>query len=418
MKNVIISCVLGGAIEWYSFAIYGFFSTIIGKHFFPSANEMQVAIATLGAFAVGLLSRPIGAIFFGYVGDRWGQKKAFSLSIYMMAIPTCLIGFLPSYSEIGSLATIILMLLRIVQGLALGGGFTGTMVFLYEQSPKEEKGRFTAWSSFCLVAGFLLCAIVSSFMSFIFSEEVLLSWAWRLPFIVGILGISVAGIVNKKLQESKKAISDVQDTPDPKKSGLMKELLGENYVNLFSIILADVLTGCGFFLIAIFFTTYFETVLHIKHETASIIQMINMAIFGFAVLFFGKLADKIGSIKQMKITCVILALIAYPTFVFGSSGSIINAALCQLSIIIIFSAYNGVIPTLLCQIFPARVRLLGVSVSHNIAMAAFGAYTPSVATILIHKTGDPAIPGIILIFASVVTFVGLYLCQKKLYNQF
>lgn len=417
MKNVIVSCVLGGAIEWYSFAIYGFLTTIIGKKFFPSATEIQVAIATLGAFAVGLLSRPIGAVFFGYVGDKFGQKKAFSLSIYMMAIPTFLIGCLPTYEQIGTFATILLMLLRVIQGLALGGGFTGTMVFLYEKSPKNEKGKYTAWSSFCLVAGFLLCAIVSTIVSLLFSKETLSDYAWRFPFMLGISGIFVADIVNKKLQESKKAVTSVQDTPDPKKSSLMKELFGVNCKNLFLAILSDILTGCGFFLIAIFFTTYFETILHLSHETSSIIQMINLAIFGITILYFGRLSDRIGYIKQMKIGCIIMAIFAYPIFMFGSTGGIANAALCQLGIILIFSTYNGVIANLLCELFPTRVRLLGVSVAHNLAMAAFGAYTPSVATILIQKTGDLAIPGVILIFAALATFIGLYLSQKKIYNQ-
>lgn len=417
MKNVIVSCVLGGAIEWYSFAIYGFLSTILGKKFFPSATEIQVAIATLGAFAVGLLSRPLGAVFFGYVGDKFGQKKAFSLSIYMMAIPTFLIGCLPTYEQIGTSATVLLMLLRVAQGLALGGGFTGTMVFLYEKAPKNEKGRYTAWSSFCLVAGFLLCAIVSTVASLLFSEDTLSDYAWRFPFMLGIFGIFVADIVNKKLQESKKAVTIVQDTTSLTKNSLIKELLMANYRNLFYAIMSDILTGCGFFLIAIFFTTYFETILHLSHETSSIIQMINLAVFGVAILYFGKLSDKIGYIKQMKIGCIIMAILAYPIFMFGSVGGVANAALCQLGIILAFSTYNGVIAKLLCELFSTRIRLLGVSVSHNLSMAAFGAYTPSVATILIQKTGDFAIPGVILIFASLATFIGLYLSQKKIYNR-
>ncbi len=414
MMSVIIACVLGGSVEWYSFAIYGFLTSVIGKHFFPSGDSLQTAIATLGAFAIGLLSRPLGAVFFSYIGEKYSQKISFSLSIYMMAISTCLIGCLPTYASAGYFATVLLMLLRVIQGVSLGGGFTGTMVFLYEHSPKNEKCKFTAWSSFCLVAGFLLCAAVSSIMSIFFTDAELFSYAWRLPFLIGVFGIGVANIVNKRLQSSKKDVEDVQDTPNVKKSGLLKELVLKNYKSLFFVILADVFTGCGFFLIAIFFTTYLETVLGISHDISSAVQLINLSVFSVLVVLFGKLADRIGYVKQMQISCFLTFVLAYPIFVLGSSGGVFNAALCQFFVICLFSIYNSVIPVLLCEVFPNRVRLIGVSVAHNLAMALFGAYTPTVSTILIKTTGDLASPAFVLMFAAITTSIGIWLSKKQI----
>ncbi|MDR1561144.1 MAG: MFS transporter [Holosporaceae bacterium] len=408
MKKVIISCVAGSALEWYDFAVYGFFATIIGKLFFPSGDQFQQLIASFGAFASGLIARPIGAVLFGYIGDVLGRKKALVISIYMMAIPTALMGLLPTYQYIGIWAGICLTLIRILQGLALGGGFTGTIVFLYEHSSKEKKSTYSAWAPFSLVTGFILGALVATCMDKILTTEQLESFGWRVPFIISFLGTFIAKYVRDKLEDPVEFTEAQRTTKSSEKQNLLGNLFKNHWKGLILVVMTDVLTACGYFLIAIFFTTYFETVLCLGRHYAFIIQTINMFFFALFILFGGWLADRIGKRTQMILSVLSLAALAYPLFTVMEEGTFVGALLGQLGIIFLFSIYYGPIPATICSMFPTKMRLVGVSISHNFAMAAFGAYAPTLATYLIKYTGNIAIPSVLFIASSLITAIALF----------
>ena len=413
MKKVIISCVAGSALEWYDFAVYGFFATIIGKLFFPSGDDFQQIIASFGAFASGLIARPIGAILFGYIGDIYGRKRALVISIYMMAIPTALMGVLPTYETIGIWAGIILTIVRILQGLALGGGFTGTIVFLYEHSSPSKKATYSAWAPFSLVTGFILGAVVATIMAEIFTPEQLESVGWRIPFIISFLGTFVAEYVKHRLEDPQEFIAQQQSKIDEnQKKGLLRNLFLNHWKGVTLITITDVLTACGYFLIAIFFTTYFETVIHLGRESAFIIQTINMVVFGLSILLGGWLADRTGKRTQMLIACVSLMALAFPLFHYMGSATFISALLGEMGIIFLFSMYYGPIPATICSMLPTKVRLIGVSIAHNFAMATFGAYAPTLATYLVKWTGDPTMPAILFVISAGLTAVALFIWKE------
>jgi MHS family proline/betaine transporter-like MFS transporter len=414
MKKVIISCVAGSALEWYDFAVYGFFATIIGKLFFPSGDEFQQIVASFGAFASGLIARPIGAILFGYIGDIFGRKKALVFSIYLMAIPTAVMGFLPTYERIGMLSGILLTLIRIVQGLALGGGFTGTIVFLYEHSSPSRKATYSSWAPFSLVSGFILGALVATTMAKIFDQQQLESIGWRIPFIISFLGTFIAEYVKRKLEDPKEFV-DLQKIgkSEAEKQGLLRNLFRNHWKGLLLITLTDVLTACGYFLIAIFFTTYFETIINLGRESAFIIQTVNMIFFALFILLGGWLSDTVGKRFQMLIACIAMMALAYPLFTTIGKATFFSALIGQLGIIFLFSMYYGPIPATICSMLPTNVRLIGVSIAHNLAMAAFGAYAPTFATYLIKWTGDPASPAILFIASAAITTVALIVWKES-----
>lgn len=409
IKDIIVSCVLGGSLEWYSFAIYGFLSTIMGANFFPSGDTFQQSIASLGAFAVGLLSRPIGALLFGYISSAIDQKTSFSISVYLMAIATFLIGLLPTYETIGTASTVILLFLRVLQGLSLGGGFTGTMVFLYEHSPDNKKNTYTVWASFCLIFGFILCTVASTLLSSFFSQENISSYAWRIPFLVSIFGIVAANYINRKLEAAKNGVNENK----AKSRGLLRELFIDNWKTFFTVLLIDALTGCGFFIIAIFFTTYFSNVMHMDSQTVSISQMLAMSLFAVVVMLSGRLADIIGGRRLMIAASIALAFTAYPIFLLSKTYGTTGAIACQILVIIIFSIYHGALPAAICKSFSKRIRPIGVAASHNLAMAIFGAYSPSLAAKLIKNTGDIASPGYLVAGTAIITILGLYFYIEK-----
>ena len=412
MKRVIMSCVAGSSLEWYDFAVYGFFATILGKLFFPAGGDFQQIIASFGAFASGLIARPIGAVLFGYIGDIYGRKTALVISIYMMAIPTALMGFLPTYETIGVWAGILLTLVRIVQGLALGGGFTGTIVFLYEHSKPEKRGTYSSWAPFSLVSGFVLGAIVSSIMTSIFSDEQLESIGWRIPFIISFVGTFIADYVKTKLEDPKEFIEQKDPVAESEKKGLLKNLFYHHWKGVVLITMTDVLTACGYFLIAIFFTTYFETILHLSKDAACKIQVVNMIVFSLSILLGGWLSDRVGKRTQMIIACLALIGLVYPFFRYMGEATFLSAMLGEMGIIFLFSMYYGPIPATICSMLPTRVRLIGVSIAHNFAMAAFGAYAPTWATCLIKETGDPISPAILFVIASALTIFALIVWRE------
>ena len=240
MKKVILSCVAGSSLEWYDFAVYGFFATLIGKLFFPSGDEFLQLLASYGAFAAGLIARPIGAIIFGYIGDIWGRKKALVISIYMMAVPTALMGLLPTYELIGGAAGVILMLIRIVQGLALGGGFTGTIVFLYEHSSQHKKSTYSAWAPFSLVSGFILGALVATFMNAICDDQQLALYGWRIPFILSAVGTLIAEFVKHRLDDPKEFVEQQKNENPAEKKNLLRNLFRNHWKGVVMVTLTDV----------------------------------------------------------------------------------------------------------------------------------------------------------------------------------
>lgn len=414
MRRVIMSCVAGSALEWYDFAVYGFFATIIGKLFFPAGDEFQQIIASFGAFASGLIARPIGAIMFGYIGDIYGRKKALVISIYMMAIPTALMGFLPTYQTIGAWAGVILTLVRIIQGLALGGGFTGTIVFLYEHSSPSKKATYSSWAPFSLVTGFILGAIVATIMAAIFSTDQLETFGWRIPFIISFVGTFIADYVKHKLEDPREFVEQQKSgaTKDNEKKGLLRYLFRNHWKGITLITVTDILTACGYFLIAVFLTTYFETVLKMDRETVFIIQTINMIVFSLSILLGGWLSDRLGKRTQMLIACMSLTALAFPLFQYMGSATFVSALLGEMGIIFLFSMYYGPIPATICSMLPTRVRLIGVSIAHNFAMAAFGAYAPTLGTYMVKWTGDPTMPAILFVVSSLLTAVALFLWKE------
>ena len=184
-------------MEWYDFAVYGYFAAVIGSQFFPSSDPSVSLIAAFGAFAAGFLVRPLGGLVFGAIGDRLGRQRAMMLSVLAMAIPTVLIGCLPTYASIGILAPIAIIVLRIVQGLSVGGEYTSSLVFLAEHAAPNRRAITAVWGMWGATAGILLGSGVGAIVASNLSEDNIASWGWRLPFIFGAL-VAITGYLVRK----------------------------------------------------------------------------------------------------------------------------------------------------------------------------------------------------------------------------
>ncbi|MGD8562792.1 MAG: MFS transporter, partial [Desulfarculaceae bacterium] len=177
----------GNILEWYDFAVFGYFAPVIGANFFPAQDKLAALINAFGVFAAGYLMRPIGGIIFGHIGDRLGRKRALQLSVALMAIPTTLLGLLPSYASIGVTASVLLVVLRLVQGLSVGGELIGSISFITEMAPARRRGFLGSWTLFSAIGGVMLGSAVATLLHWVLSDASLHSWGWRLPFLAGIL---------------------------------------------------------------------------------------------------------------------------------------------------------------------------------------------------------------------------------------
>jgi MHS family proline/betaine transporter-like MFS transporter len=186
-REAVIAGVIGNALEWYDFAVYGYFVSTISELFFPSSDPLASTLATYAVFGVGFVMRPVGSILFGTYGDRHGRRKALSAVTFLMAISTLAIGLLPTYDQAGLLAPILLVVARLIQGLSAGGEWGGSTAYIVEYAPEGRRGFIGSWQQFSVGGGFLLGSLSGTVLSFALSPEALTSWGWRVPFLLGIV---------------------------------------------------------------------------------------------------------------------------------------------------------------------------------------------------------------------------------------
>ena len=196
-SRIIAAGAIGNVLEWYDFAVYGYFAAAIGRTFFPSEDPVAQVLAAFGIFAVGFLMRPVGGALIGYIGDRLGRRAALTFSVAAMAIPTFLVGVLPGYDTLGIAAPILLTLLRMIQGLSVGGEYTTSVVFMVEHAPPDRRGMVGAMACCGAVGGILAGSATGAVLASLMSPEALESWGWRIPFMLGLV-VGLAGFVLRR----------------------------------------------------------------------------------------------------------------------------------------------------------------------------------------------------------------------------
>jgi MHS family proline/betaine transporter-like MFS transporter len=410
MNNVVVSCMVGNALEWYDFAIYGFFAEIIGRQFFPSSSPVAQLLMSLGIFAIGFLARPAGAIIFGQMGDKVGRKDALMYSIYLMAIPTALIGMLPGYNTLGMLAPVTLIFLRILQGIAIGGEFTGSIVFLVEHAQKNERGLAGSWASFSLLAGVLIGSGVAALFASILTAEQLETFGWRIPFIISVFGSLVGTYMRRNLVDPEVFRQAKAKQKESKMD--LKVLFSTEYKRISVVMLLDFMNAVGFFLVIIFMPVFFKTFLDFPAHVAQTIHTFNMIVFAVMTVVGGQLSDRFGRKVFVKYPALFLIFASYPLFALFQPEQYVTAFAIELIFSVVLGAFFGALPALLCEIFSTRTRFSGVSIGHNLSMALFGGTTPMIATHVINVWDNLAAPAVILIVASILTLLSLHYIEE------
>jgi MHS family proline/betaine transporter-like MFS transporter len=378
--TLIAAGLVGNIFEWYDFAVYGFFAAIIGKQFFPSEDPTVSLIASFGAFAAGFLMRPVGAILFGYIGDSIGRKKMLTVSIILMAIPTFVLGLLPTYAHIGLAAPVLMVLVRMLQGVSVGGEYTGSIVFLTEGAPKGRRGIFSSFSLVGANVGVLLGSGVGALMTSLTTEAQLETWGWRIPFLLGI-SISLIGLFLR---------SRVADLPLPEKRATspMIEVATTYRKPFLQAMGLNTMFAVTFYILFIYISTWLTTETGESRSTALDINTIALLALCVTIPFFAGLSDKIGRRPMLIAGSAAIALFAYPLIWLMHSDDFALILSGQVGLAVLLAVYISVIPITITELFPRHVRASAASVSYNLPFAIFGGTAPMVATWMVSRSGD------------------------------
>lgn len=408
-KNIAAGA-LATMFEWYDYAVYGYFAVIVGKNFFPHVDKTLEVMSAFAVFATGFIMRPLGAILFGYIGDRLGRRKALSLSVVMMAISTCMIGVIPTYHQIGILAPIFLVIIRLVQGLAVGGNYGGSFVFAIEHAQSNKKGFAGSLVMIGVIVGFLLGSAIAVIFSNTLSENDLQEWGWRIPFLLGLIAL-FAGFYIQKHTEETPYFQSMQNTISERTTLPITAVFKEHKHKIFQamgFILFDVV---GIYVLFSFITTYLTTYTKIPMHTALQMNTVNLLCMVLCIPIFGIAADKFGYKKIMYFAAFSFLILSYPAFVIFSQGDVVQCWLMQLLFAIVMAAVYGVLPVAVVELFPVDVRYSASSFVCNLSAAIFGGTAPWFSTWLIYKTKLLTAPAFYLILISIFGFIAIQSMQ-------
>lgn len=403
IKRTLLAGAIGNVLEWYDFALYGYFAPIFAVLFFPSEHPSLSLITAFGVFAIGFLARPLGAILFGYWGDTIGRRNALAWSVLLMAIPTCLVGVLPTYEMIGVAAPMVLTLCRFLQGLSVGGEFTGSVTFLVEHAAQSQRGYVGSWAGFSAQVGALLGSGVGALTAVTLTTDALHQWGWRIPFLLGGLIAVVGWYLRTKAKESP-AFERLRQTGALSTSPL-RDVIADHRPPLIQLIGLVWLHGVAFYLLYVYLTTYLVTVTTASLGTVLTLNTGCMTLLALLIPVAGRLSDTVGQKPLLIIGAGGLVIFSYPLFLWLTSGDLPYMITGHILLTVLISCYMGPFFAAIAELFPPRQRYTGLSLGYNIASALFGGTAPLVAALLIEWSGNIHAPSLYLSFCAAVSLV-------------
>jgi len=417
--KVIAASSAGTMIEWYDFYIFGSLATILATEFYPAGNPTANFLKTLATFAVGFAVRPLGALVFGRIGDMVGRKFAFLVTLLIMGGSTAAIGLLPTYASIGLAAPIILVLLRLMQGLALGGEYGGAAVYVAEHSPDGKRGYYTSFIQTTATLGLFISLIVILAVRRAVGEEAFKAWGWRIPFLLSIVLVGMSYYIRVRLKESPlyTALKDAKGTS----AAPIRESFGTwPKWKIFLLVLFGATAGQAVvWYTGQFYALFFlQTVLKVPLTSAYIIVAVALLLGAPLFVFFGSLSDRVGRKKIMMAGNLLAALSYYPIYhAMKAYSEPVNmpvlVGLVFVQVIFVTMVY-GPIAAFLVEAFPAKIRYTSLSLPYHFGNGWFGGFLPLISTAIVARTGNIYAGLAYPILVALLTFVvgSLYLKES------
>jgi MFS family permease len=381
---------VGTLVEWYDFYIYGVLAVFFAQHFFPPGNPGLALLASLAVFWFGFIARPFGAILFGHLGDLIGRKFTFMLTLSLMGLATFLVGLLPTYETWGLAAPILLLIIRAVQGLALGGEYGGAATYIAEHAPDGKRGLYTSWIQTTATMGIVFALLVVLLCRQSMGDAPFTDWGWRIPFLLSAILVLLSGYIRLKLEESplyarlkeqgKSSVNPIKDTYTSGRNwGLMA-------IALFG---ATAPEGVVWYTGQFYALIYLTAVLKVNYVTVYVILMIALTLGSLFFVFFGWLSDHIGRRNIMTLGFALAVVTYWPVFTWLGTfrdNPVILTVLVFYLVILVTMVY-GPIAAFLVELFPARIRYSSMSMPYHIGNGWFGGGVPFIGTAVAQATG-------------------------------
>ena len=408
--KVIAASSAGTMIEWYDFYIFGSLATILATEFYPPGNPTANFLKTLATFAVGFAVRPLGALVFGRIGDLVGRKFAFLVTLLIMGGSTAAIGFLPGYKSIGLAAPVILVLLRLLQGLALGGEYGGAAVYVAEHSPDEKRGYHTSFIQTTATLGLFISLIVILVVRHAVGEDAFKAWGWRVPFLLSIVLVAMSYYIRVRLRESP-LFTLLKDAKKTSVAPIQESFGTWPKWKIFLLVLFGATAGQAVvWYTGQFYALFFlQTVLKVPLVTAYTIVAVALLVGAPLFVFFGSLSDRIGR-KRIMMAGNLLAALAYvPIYhAMKAYSSPVNAVMLTILVfvqVIFVTMVYGPIAAFLVEAFPARIRYTSLSLPYHFGNGWFGGFLPLISTWIVGRTGNIYAGLAYPIIVALLTFV-------------
>ena len=366
-RRAIIAGIAGNVMEWYDFAVYGYFATVIGRNFFPAEDASSSLIAAFGVFAAGFLMRPLGSLVFGFVGDRLGRKLALTASVMVMAIPTFLIGLLPTYRQAGLAAPILLVLLRLVQGLSVGGEYTTSGVFLVEHSMSGRRGFLGSFVPLGATVGVLLGSAVGAVVTTFFNRAAVDSWGWRLAFLLGLVVGAVGFAIRRQLADDRAAPGGMPPAAAP-----VRDAFRTQWRKILQIVGLNAAGAVAYYMCFVYVTTYLRQIDFIAASRALDINTIAVLALLVTIVPMGILSDRVGRKPVLLAATGGLLVLALPLFWMLHHTETTIVLLGQIAFAILNAAYWGPSTATMVELVPNRTRCTVLSVGYNLGLGILG----------------------------------------------
>jgi MHS family proline/betaine transporter-like MFS transporter len=408
--RAIAAASIGNALEWYDFSVYAFFATYISKNFFAHKDSMVQLLGAFLVFGLGFVVRPLGALVMGVYGDKAGRKAALTLTIMTMAAGTLIIALAPPYSIIGLGAPLLIVCGRVLQGFSAGGEVGSAAAFLVEHAPENKKGKYASWLQASMAISNIMGALMGTLVTWMLTQEQVVTWGWRLPFLVGLIIAPVGLYLRRKLDETpyfQEEMERPRSEKQQKKNPLflvvrehpLELLIGTGFSILWAV--------CTYSLI-IYMPTYVQKILHFGSGQAFLASLIGNIFMVAGCVFSGTLSDKFGRRRLLACGAVIMLLGVYPMLVWlKASHAMLTLIVVQTVFCLMVAIFVGVAPSALSEIFPTRVRSTGMSLSYNTAVTIFGGFAPAILTWLTQRTGNLYAPAWYVMASAAVALVAI-----------
>lgn len=399
----IAAAVIGNALEWYDFVVYGFLTVIISRLFFPAESEYASLLFTMATFGVGFFMRPVGGVLIGMYADRKGRKAALQLIIGLMTLSMAIIAFAPPYAAIGIAAPLMMVFARLLQGFATGGEFASATSFLVEMAPPGRRGFYGSLQMVGQSLAALTGAISGALVTRGLSPEQIDSWGWRLPFIFGLLIGPVGIYIRRYLDETADFLDarKAQAGPGAPKFSIVRH--ARSIAVTFGLVICGTIS---FYVVLVYMPTFAKTQLGIPLGDAFVAQVTGLVCLTLVIPVCGALSDRIGRKPILMAAAIAYFVLLYPLFDWvHSAPSLMRLTIMQAVLCSLVGVFFGAISTALAEQFPTGVRSTGLAIGYNFAVMLFGGFAQFIVTWLIRVTGSPLAPAYYVMFGAVVGFV-------------